>query len=63
MRGRGKGVQPINLPSSAIVYGAVKSEIVLEELWAVTRHLLTDKFINMVLSSKAFSLSPILKQF
>ena len=26
----------INLPSSAIVYGAVKSEIVLEELWAVT---------------------------
>ena len=56
-------MQPINLPSSAIVYGAVKSEIVLEELWAVTRHLLTDKLINMVLSSKAFSLSPILKQF
>ena len=58
-------MQPINLPSSAIVYGAVKSEIVLEELWAgaVTRHLLTDKFISMVRSSKAFSLSPISKQF
>ena len=46
--------QPVHLPSSAIVYGTVKSEIVLEivkELRALSFNASVNEFINMVLSS------------
>ena len=43
--------QPVHLPSSAIVYGTVKSEIVLKELLALSFNASVNEFINMVLSS------------
>ena len=49
--------QPVHLPSSAIVYGTVKSEIVLEivkelrALLALSFNASVNEFINMVLSS------------
>ena len=43
--------QPVHLPSSAIVCGTVKTEIVLKELRALSFKASVNEFINMVLSS------------